>query len=275
MRKLFGVLFAWTVCACSMAQEPAIPEWGAHAAVDRFIFAWNAASNDLLQETIHAPMMTLVGDRLLVAQEAKDFTVDFEGMKANEGWAQSTADEVTVLGKSGEQVHCIVDYSRVNAEGETYRRGRVFYVIVYKDERWGIQLRAPLGEPTGTDAAVAQGVIDQFFTHWNGANNQALHGVIHFPHAFIIRGGSVRVSSGPSELMTDFDGMREREGWHESRYSELRVAHADEQLILAYLTFTRHKADGSEYTRVPVLWMLTKGEDDAWAIQVRAIMNDI
>ena len=266
------------VGAESTAQKIDLPSADAAAnAVGKFFHEWNTASNERLRTAVRYPMLTLFGNRLIVSNEKRPFFVDFEQMRENEDWSRSALGETRISVATPEQAHAVVSYSRENTDGAVYRSGRVFYIVTQQGGEWRIQLRSPMGEDTDKEKAlaIAKDVIARFFVGWNGENNAAIHETINFPHAFLIRAGRTAIAEKPEDLITDFAAMREREGWDESRYNSLEIAHADERLILAYLTFTRHHADGEVYRRVPVLWMLTRGQDGEWGIQVRAILGSV
>ena len=68
----------------------------------------------------------------------------------------------------------------------------------------------------GEAEKVAMGAIEEFFVAWNKGDNAGIHEVINWPHAFLFGNGGVRISRSGAELMTDFEGMRRREGWDRS-----------------------------------------------------------
>lgn len=253
------------------------PEQAALSSLDEFINAWNTADNAELRKTLNYPFFTLFRPgELDIAEEAEQFTTDFDRMREQQNWARSTFDESKVLAVADDQVHVETTYSRYNSEGEKYQTGQVFYIVTNHDGHWGMQFRSPLPsrEADAEAESAARGVIDEFFTAWNGADNEAMLKVMNLPHAFILRNGRAAIANSAEKIATDFDAMRRREGWHHTKYHSLEFIHAAPDKVLAKLTFTRHHEDGSIYRTVPVLWIITN-QNGHWGIQVRAILGAI
>ena len=130
----------------------------------------------------------------------------------------------------------------------------------------------PSGEAEVEAETAASGVVEAFFTAWNGADNEGMAKTINFPHAFIIRDGRAAIAKSAIRIGTDFEGMRENEGWHHSEYNSLEFIHAAPDKVIAQLTFTRHHDAGTIYRTVPVLWIITH-QDGPWGIQLRGILG--
>ena len=253
-----------TVFAQSPAEE-------AKAALGRFMDAWNRSDVDAVRAEMNFPSLTLFGE-LSIAESPKEFTVDFQRMVDEEHWARSAFAGLDVIRESDEQVHIVTTYTRFNAKGEPYAGGRMFIIVTNQEGHWGMQFRSPVSDDAGREQhrAEIRGVIDEFFDAWNREDNDGIHQVVRFPHAFLIGGGRVAASTMPSELNTDFAGMRAREGWNRSTYDAMEIAYADELLAFVYLTFHRHDRTGDTYRSVPALWIVTR-DASAWRIQVRII----
>lgn len=262
--------------AMANAAEEA-PEQAALSSLNEFINAWNTADIDELRKTLNYPFLTLFRPgELEITEEAEQFTMDFDRMREQNDWTRSTFDESKVLAVADDQVHVATTYSRYNSEGKKYQTGQVYYIVTKHDGHWGMQFRSglPSREADKEAKSAARSVIDDFFTAWNGANNEAMLETMNLPHAFIIRNGRAAVAKTPEGIATDFDAMRKREGWHHSKYQDLELIHAAPDKVIAKLTFTRHHEDDSIYATVPVLWIITK-QDAHWGIQLRAILGAI
>ena len=244
-------------------------------ALNDFISAWNDADNDKLRKTLNYPHLSLFGPgRLIIASEPDNVSTDFQRMRDRENWHHSTFDSHHPVYVTEHQTHFITTYGRyTETDARPYHTGHVYYIVTNQNGHWGMQLRGGMGsgpKDSNTEAA-ARKAIDTFFTAWNKADNEAIHRAVNFPHAFLIRDGRTAIARGPDELMTDFDAMREREGWHDSQYHGLEILHAGPAIAYAKLTFTRHHDDGAVYRTVPVLWIITN-QDGHWGIQLRAIL---
>ena len=274
--RFLGVVIAGLIVgsvAANAAEET--PELAALAALNEFIDAWNTADNAELRKALNYPFFTLFRPgRLEIAETPEQFTTDFQLMREQQNWARSTFDESKALTVTEDQVHFATTYSRHNTDGEKYQTGRVLYIVTKQDGHWGIQLRSglPSREADAEAETAARGVVDAFFTAWNGADNEAMAKTINFPHAFIIRDGRAAIAKSAIRIGTDFEGMRESEGWHHSEYNSLEFIHAAPDKVIAQLTFTRHHDDGTIYRTVPVLWIITN-QDGHWGIQLRAILG--
>ena len=259
--------------AANAAEET--PELAALAALNEFIDAWNTADNAELRKALNYPFFTLFRPgQPEIAETPEQFTTDFQLMREQQNWARSTFDESKALTVTEDQVHFATTYSRHNTDGEKYQTGRVLYIVTKQDGHWGMQFRSgmPPGEADAEAETAARAVIDEFFAAWNGADNEAMAKTINFPHAFIIRDGRAAIAKSAIRIGTDFEGMRESEGWHHSEYHGLEFIHAAPDKVIAQLTFTRHDEDGTIYRTVPVLWIITM-QDGHWGIQLRAILG--
>jgi hypothetical protein len=148
-----------------------------------------------------------------------------------------------------------------------------YFVVTKQGDRWGVQFASPLPDtdPNQESIEAAKRVIADFFSAWNAADNEAIHGQINFPHVFLVREGRASIAYTPEELVTDFQGMRERDGWARSEYHGFEVIYADEAKVIARLTFTRLHADGTIYRTVPVVWIITN-RGGHWGLQLRMIL---
>ncbi|HIA48337.1 MAG TPA: hypothetical protein EYN96_10320 [Candidatus Hydrogenedentes bacterium] len=255
-------------------------EAAARRTLDSFMVAWNQADNVELRKAMNFPNVTLAGSRMIIANEPEDFSTDFERMREQEGWAKSSFDRITVTRSAPEKVHCNVVYSRRKADGSAYRTATVFYVITKKDDHWGMQFRGPgivPSEPLSADqrqaVVSAEEAVQQFFTAFNGADNAALLDTLNLPHAFLLDNGALAAAHDPSGPLVamDFDGMREREGWHMSSIDSLTPVQVSPGSVSFELVFSRYHQNGMKYRTVPALWVLTDKEGH-WGVQFRSLM---
>lgn len=275
MRTL-SAMISTLIFGTTMANaEEETPGQAALSSLDEFINAWNTADNAKLRKTLNYPFFTLFRPgELDIAEEAEQFTTDFQRMREQQNWARSTFDESKVLAIADDQVHIQTTYSRYNSEGKKYQTGHVFYIVTNHDGHWGMQFRSglPSREADPEAETAARRIIDDFFMAWNGADNEAMLKTMNLPHAFIIRNGRAAIANSAGTMATDFDAMRRREDWHHSKYQDLEFIHAAPDKVIAKLTFTRHHDDDSIYRTVPVLWIITN-QNGHWGIQLRAILG--
>lgn len=260
--------------------ESAEAELAAKAALSGFMNAWNSGNNEAVRATLNFPHITLAGSRMIVAHEPSEFTTDFERMKEREGWVRSSFDSITVTSSAPGKVHCDVVYSRYGEDGTAYRTASVFYVMTEKDGHWGMQFRGPGGLSTGeltddqrqAEAAARKTVLD-FFTAFNGSDNEALIKTLNLPHVFLTNNGNIIEAldaSGPGAVM-NFEAMRQREDWHMSSIDSLSPIKVSNSMVLYELVFSRFHPNGLKYRTVPALWAITK-TGDHWGVQFRSLM---
>ncbi len=176
-----------------------------------------------------------------------------------------------------DQVHFIIGRSGKDPDsGASADEFRMYVVLTRRDGEWAVQFTVPLSDSdlNADSTEAAKSTIDSFFTAWSAADNDAVHRSINFPHVFLVREGRASIARTPDELITDFDGLREREGWAKSEYHGFEVVHADDTKVIAKLTFTRHHTDGAVYSTVPVVWVFTN-QDGHWGLQVRMILPSL
>lgn len=246
------------------------PKMDARAALEEFIEQWNTGDNVKVRPTLNYPHMTLFGDRMMVAETAADFTTDFEGMRKSEGWHRSTLDNLEYGLVSENKVHCVMTYSRWNAT-KAYRTSKVYYVMTKVDGHWGMQFRAPMRGDSTEGSKEARALLDTFFVAFNGRDNDTLQKIANYPHAFLLNNGRTWQSKAPAEMVMNFESMEQREGWDKSTLDSVEVVHASDRMTIYDIVFSRHKADGTRYSSVPAMWILTKGSGD-WGLQFRSLM---
>jgi ketosteroid isomerase-like protein len=130
---------------------------------------------------------------------------------------------------------------------------------------------AHMEDTTSEAEAAAKNLIDEFFEAFNAEDNDALQKIANYPHSFLLDNGRVITAQSANELVMNFDAMKEREGWHHSTLDAYKVCQSSAEKVHVELTFSRHKADGTNYWTVPALWIVTK-QDGKWGIQIRSLM---
>jgi len=282
--RVFVIILSVVVTALTSVTSRAESADGVAAAkqsLEAFMTAWNQADNEALRKTLNYPMLTLFGSSFLLADTPREFTVDFEGMRAREGWTRSSFDAIAVTSSSPEKVHLRVVFSRYNLDGKAYWTAGVFYVVTLKDGHWGVQYRglgrAPSAvltdEQTAAEFSARETVLD-FFTAFNASDNVGVRESLNLPHAFLLNGGTLMAAmddSGPGVAM-NFDDMRDREGWYMSSLDSLEPVVIAPGVVAYELEFSRYHKNGLRYRSIPALWILTE-QDGHWGIQFRSLMR--
>ena len=155
-------------------------------------------------------------------------------MRRDNNWASSKFDFATleILGGSAGKAHCAIDFQRVNAAGEVYLRGRVFYIVTRRDGRWGLEMRSNFGTPpegsdpaSSEDGSEARRTVLDFFTAFNSSKVDGVTEPLNYPHVFLTAAGA---RTAPDKLHAsvrpDFDRMRESQGWHMSTIADAKYS---------------------------------------------------
>ncbi len=286
-RLMTAVFLTWillgSLSVAAVAQDeirgPGVEE--AKAALEAFIGAWNTADNAVLRETMNFPFVSLFGTRVIVADEPEQFSTDFAGMRSRNDWHRSAFDFDTlqILAASAERVHCAIDFHRYTSTGEDYMQGRVMYIVTKQGDRWGLQMRTPIGGGIGMDDAAyevafegaKQAVLD-FFVAFNSGDREGVSRPLNYPHVFMTQGGLAQAGdSSARSVRPDFDRMRDGQGWHMSTIDSLSADHVSANTVHMNLVFSRWHLDGTRYWTVPALWILTR-HDGHWGIQLRSLL---
>ena len=107
----------------------------------RHIDALNALDENSLAETLHFPHYRLVGSKLHVWTEKKNYLADFHKRAGNK-WALSKWDTIDVQGSSSDKVHLLVQVVRFDDNENVIASFKSLWVITLKGEKWAAQFRS-------------------------------------------------------------------------------------------------------------------------------------
>jgi hypothetical protein len=122
-------------------------------------------------------------------------------------------------------------------------------------------------------AAAARTALEHFFDCWNAADIEAVRAALNYPHITLGPAGQVVVAATAADFETDFEALRQREGWHHSTLDELTVVSAGPAKVHCDVVFSRYHADGSRYGRGRVLYIVTD-QGGHWGMQFRSGLPD-
>jgi hypothetical protein len=115
----------------------------------------------------------------------------------------------------------------------------------------------------------AQQVLAQYIDAFNTGDVDQVRAVMHFPLFLFRPTGEHVVVPRAEDWQIDFTGIREREGWHHSVLTGVRVVATSPGKIETLLRADRYRADGTCYRTLGGLYILTN-VGDRWGIQVNA-----
>ena len=125
--------------------------------------------------------------------------------------------------------------------------------------------------PTPTD--LAKSALAAFMDAWNTGDIEAVRAELNYPHVTIGPQGQVIVAREAADFQTNFDYMREREGWHHSTFDDYTWVAESPDKVHCEVTFSRFRADGSCYGTGRVLYAVTNHQGH-WGMQLRSGMPD-
>jgi len=134
---------------------------------------------------------------------------------------------------------------------------------------------ASAGQAVAQDAsrqheAEARAALEEYFRAWNAADNDAVAAISNFPRLTIGQNGLIVVRETPEEIETDFEALR-ASGWDRSTLDLAEAVHVSPDKVHFRIVFSRYSADGSPYTTVPGLYVMTK-QDGQWGLQLQSIL---
>lgn len=121
--------------------------------------------------------------------------------------------------------------------------------------------------------AATRNALDQYFEAWNSADIEAVRTKLNFPFVTLGPAGQLIVSETPEDFRTDFERMRQVEGWHHSTLDSCTVTASSANKVHCEITFSRYKADNSVYGTGRVMYIFTN-HDGHWGMQLRSGMPD-
>ena len=62
----------------------------------------------------------------------------------------------------------------------------------------------------------ARAALEEYFRAWNAEDNNAIAAACNYPRLSLGRNGQVTVREGPADVVTDFERLRQTEGWDHS-----------------------------------------------------------
>jgi hypothetical protein len=123
-----------------------MPAIEAAKAIEAFFEAFNAHDGEAHLNTHHFPHIRINDQgQVRIVQNASEYQPlesVLEYLTKREGWHHSTLDSVEVIHASPLKVHFSIQFSRYKVDGSRYAVHKSLWVVVKKDDRWGILARS-------------------------------------------------------------------------------------------------------------------------------------
>ena len=117
----------------------------------------------------------------------------------------------------------------------------------------------------------ARGALDEYVRAWNAADNEAIAQVSNFPRVSIGLNGQIVVRQSPEEIETDFDLLRQAEGWDHTTLDLVEAVHTSDDKVHFKVVSSRRRADGTAYRTGPSLYIFTR-QDGHWGLQIQSVL---
>lgn len=122
-----------------------------------------------------------------------------------------------------------------------------------------------------TGEAAARTALDQYIEAWNAGDNEAIARVSSFPRLSIGPAGQVVVRQSSDEIETDFDLLRQAEGWDRTTLDLVEAVHVAPDKVHYRVVSSRRRSDGSAYRTGPALYIVTR-QNGRWGLQIQSIL---
>ena len=117
----------------------------------------------------------------------------------------------------------------------------------------------------------ARAALEAYFLAWNASDNHAIAEASNFPRLSLGANGQVVIRESPEEIATDFDLLRQAEGWDHSTLDLADVIHVAADKVHFKIAFSRRRTDGSPYRTVPALYVVTQ-QNGHWGLQLQSVL---
>lgn len=146
-RQLCVALLCWAATT-PLGSQPApasqaeleAAEKAARQALEGFFEAFNSADNEALQQYCNYPH-AFVGAAGSI-RVVDHWEMDFDALRAREGWRESTLDSVRAFLVKPDKVHFEIVFSRHKEDGTVYRTVPGLWIMTLQEGRWGLSLRS-------------------------------------------------------------------------------------------------------------------------------------
>ena len=122
-----------------------------------------------------------------------------------------------------------------------------------------------------TDETAARAVLDQYIEAWNAEDNEAIAQTSSFPRLSVGPAGQVVIRQSSDEIETDFDLLRQAEGWDHTTLDLVEAVHVGPDKVHYRVVSSRRRSDGSAYRTAPALYIVTR-QNGRWGLQLQSIL---
>ena len=118
----------------------------ARKAVEAFFIGFNARDVKALDKGFHYPHIMIADTRIFIMNDLCEYSNFDEKivqkLLKNEGWHHSELLSLEEIHDSGDKVHFKIEFSRYKENGDKYAQYKGIWILVRKNDRWGILARS-------------------------------------------------------------------------------------------------------------------------------------
>ena len=119
--------------------------------------------------------------------------------------------------------------------------------------------------------SAARTALEEYFRAWNAADNAGIAAASNFPRLSLGTNGQVVVREGPDEIATDFDLLRQAEGWDHTTLDLIEAVQVSTEKVHFKVVISRRHQDGAAYRTAPGLYVVTR-QDGHWGLQLQSVL---
>lgn len=112
-------------------------------ALDRFMAAFNAQSDDGVREAFNFPHIRFASGNVAIHQTPADFSLaGFRNRVAGDQWHHSAWDYRNVVQSGPNKVHFDVQFTRYREDGSVIGAYKSLWIVTCVEGHWGVQARS-------------------------------------------------------------------------------------------------------------------------------------
>ena len=107
--------------------------------IEHYFASLNAKDLQGVSIACHFPHFRVMGDNVVYNWESAGDLCDwFEGHVSDDGWDYSELDDVTLEKITDHKYHALIKFSRYQRGGTLIVDYKSLYIVIFKNDRWGI-----------------------------------------------------------------------------------------------------------------------------------------
>ena len=120
-----------------MGSQAEANEQTPNAFIIELIEAFNSGDLDRYQSKFHYPYSRIINGKIQIFDDPSVAAIDYVGLRET-GWVRSRINSVSLLDKAANSAVVLLDFSRMNADGNAFLSSKVFYTLVRTHDSWKV-----------------------------------------------------------------------------------------------------------------------------------------